>query len=63
MALEHGKARGVAQPDIYLDLTAVGFLDEAVPRTRATPLPSAPTESRCDMLHDAPQGVGVVFDT
>jgi hypothetical protein len=42
-------------------LKDVGFLDESEPRTRR-PLGSAPTESRCHVLHDALQGVSVVFN-
>jgi hypothetical protein len=60
--LEHGKPRGVAQPDIYQELKAIGPFDEAGPQ-RGRPLGSAPTESRCDVLDDALQGVSVVFDT
>jgi hypothetical protein len=52
----------VAQPDIYQEPKAVGSLMR-LSRERGRPPGSAPAESWCDVLHDALQGVSVVFDT
>ncbi len=58
MPLEHGQPREVAQSDIYRELCCLMRLS----LERGMHLGSAPTESRCDVLHDALQGVNVVFD-